>query len=183
MGGPCLIVDAGPGCRTTTAPPCTDNFQIRQFEFVIPGEEGEEGPRRTFHSCEHAFQAAKFAKHRTRSLIAATVPTPGESDSSFGHRVWQLGQTRDELRADWEDVKIEIMYLANVAKYAQHEDLQKELLSTGRAELRGEASTWQWEKWNGRIQMAIRKQLQQGQDLSKVTQLEGGLPALESGWP
>jgi len=59
------------------------------------------------------------------------------------------------------------MLAVNRAKYAQHADLQSDLLSTGEQEIAGMASTlWKvgnkqhgWSRWNGRIQMLIREEL------------------------
>merc|ERR1719291_1106175 len=60
------------------------------------------------------------------------------------------------------------MYRANRAKYAQHPDLQADLLATGDVEIAGAPSTsWNtragrsvnWSLWNGLIQMRIREEL------------------------
>ena len=56
--------------------------------------------------------------------------------------------------------KVDVMYAANAAKYAQHPQLQAELLATGGAEIVGGPSTsWtcagedhRWSDWNGAIQ-------------------------------
>ena len=72
---------------------------------------------------------------------------------------------------EWENLKVEIMFLVNAAKYNSNPDLQKELLETGDLEIRGGASTWQWSKWNGLIQMKIRDLLQQGVNLDEVKKM------------
>ena len=68
----------------------------------------------------------------------------------------------------WDNLKVEMMFLVNAAKYNSNPDLQKDLLETGDLEITGGASTWQWSKWNGLIQMKIRDLLQQGVNLEEV---------------
>ena len=58
---------------------------------------------------------------------------------------------------NWEDIKLEQMFLINCAKYPAHKALQHELVRTGDLALVGAPSTWEWSRWNGRIQMLIRK--------------------------
>ena len=70
MGGPCLLVQQQDGKRKIPAPACTDNFQVRAFEV--------EGVR--FFSCEHAFQALKYAAGSAeRQKIADIKPFAAES--------------------------------------------------------------------------------------------------------
>ena len=71
----------------------------------------------------------------------------------------------------WEDIKVETMFLVNAAKYNSNPDLQKDLLETGDLAITGGASTWQWAKWNGLIQMKIRDLLQQGINLDEVKKM------------
>lgn len=165
MGGPCYVVDAASTAsafrprRRRLGPACTDNFQLKPFDF--------EGTR--YHSCEHAYQAKKF---RTESAayarIVAIVPFAAESAPSHGGRCWREGQRYSEqTRSDWEAEKINVMLAVNRAKYAQHEGLRAELLATGTAEIVGAPSTqWKvggkehtWSTWNGRIQMRVREEL------------------------
>ncbi|MGO9132604.1 MAG: NADAR family protein [Methylovirgula sp.] len=71
-------------------------------------------------------------------------------------------------RADWHEVKLDIMRRADCAKFAQHADLARRLLATGDAELiedsRSEAF-WGAGRdgnglnWAGRILMEIRDAL------------------------
>ncbi|KAL4493648.1 hypothetical protein ABPG72_004141 [Tetrahymena utriculariae] len=78
---------------------------------------------------EHYFQAQKFSGTEKEELIRL-ASTPNES--------FKLGrQTDDEypLRKDWQSVKDEVMYEALKAKFTQHKDLKKFLLSTGDAKL------------------------------------------------
>jgi predicted NAD-dependent protein-ADP-ribosyltransferase YbiA (DUF1768 family) len=161
MGGPCRILnDKG---KKVSAPPCTDNFQVRPFIY-----EGNQ-----YYSCEHAFQAAK-SSHDEKDLqhMLNLVPRRDESDSSHGMRCWSEGRRTRSFRPDFDANKILIMLAVNRAKYQQHEDLRNELLSTGHAEIFGSPSTsWRfngvdhnWSSWNGLIQMLIREEIRKESD-------------------
>mmetsp|Transcript_18940 Transcript_18940/g.34199 ORF Transcript_18940/g.34199 Transcript_18940/m.34199 type:complete len:145 (-) Transcript_18940:60-494(-) len=141
MGGP-AIVDG-------KAVPATDNFLVRKF--VINGKE--------WQSCEQYFQAMKFASEEYREKIRCCNADP----RSHGMAVWRMGQSRDhKLRDDWESVKVDIMYEANAAKFAQHDDLCAELLATS-GPIRAAASTDNWQKWNSEILERIRRELREKQ--------------------
>jgi len=157
MGGPCRL--KAPGKLNTAAPTSTDNFHIRPFVF-----DGVE-----FQSVEQAYQASKFTHTYVREALRKMLPTPGESDSEHGMRVWSEGQHHRCIRPDWNAVKVEIMLRACRAKYAQHADLQAALVSTLDVPLDGAPSTsWttnaggteSWTRWNGLIQMRLREELQ-----------------------
>ena len=78
---------------------------------------------------EHYFQAMKQEGTKMEETIRK-ASTPKEAA--------ELGRKRDPaypLRKDWEDVKIDIMYEALMAKFTQYEDLRKVLVGTGNAEL------------------------------------------------
>ena len=81
MGGPCRLETGG---RLRKAgPACTDNFQVRPFEF--------QGA--TYHSCEQAYQALKYEPgSQDRDRVAAIRPNVGETDSAHGMRCWNAGQ-------------------------------------------------------------------------------------------
>ena len=163
MGGPCTIQPpdgaTGAAALKRRAPPCTDNFHLAPFEY-----DGQ-----IWHSCEHAYQACKFPRGSDmRARLARLAPRDGDSGRAFGVHVWQLGQAHPEaVRVDWSVVKVRIMYECNVAKYAAHENLREDLLSTAGSRLYGPQSTkWThagqehaWQKWNGWIQMRIREEL------------------------
>lgn len=155
MGGPCFVVNSS---GKVHGPPSTDNFQIRRFSHGGV----------TYWSCEQAYQALKFGLgSRTHNMIAAIAPCAEEADSEHGLNCWSAGQA-GQTRPGWESVKVYVMLEVNRAKYAQHEDLRAQLLSTGEAELQGGPSTsWRspdgkhhnWSRWNGIIQMVIREEL------------------------
>jgi predicted NAD-dependent protein-ADP-ribosyltransferase YbiA (DUF1768 family) len=155
MGGPCYLKS---GVHFMQAPPCTDNFQVIDFFFPV-------GTSDCWHSVEQCFQAQKFNDPTYRKHIQESHPKLDESDASYGHYVWNLGQSKHPIRSDWEEVKVELMYQIVCAKYAANSSLCRELLSTGNVELFGNRSTWQWSKWNGLIQMFIRSHLQRGTDI------------------
>ncbi len=76
---------------------------------------------------EHYFQAQKFAGTEYEEQIRL-VKTPRESAD--------LGRDRSlPLRQDWELVKNDVMKEVVLAKFTQHNDLRKILLSTGDAVL------------------------------------------------
>eukprot|EP00092_Neocalanus_flemingeri_P050433 GFUD01058298.1.p1 GENE.GFUD01058298.1~~GFUD01058298.1.p1 ORF type:complete len:179 (+),score=52.10 GFUD01058298.1:82-618(+) len=170
MGGPCFKVSPAPSLdgsnkssrqKKVLGPACTDNFQIKQFS-----HQGQD-----WCSVEQCYQALKF-KGDTREIIQKTVPRAGETGSSYGMRVWRLGQIGREMVLDWEETKVEVMFFANLAKYQCNPELQKELVEeTGELELVGGPSTWEWSKWNGLIQMKIRSLVKEGKDLGSVEKI------------
>jgi predicted NAD-dependent protein-ADP-ribosyltransferase YbiA (DUF1768 family) len=164
MGGPCFKVIPAPsldGSSTTNrqkkvlGPACTDNFQIMKFT-----HHGQD-----WWSVEQCYQALKFSGDM-RETIQQTLPHAGETGSSYGMRVWRLGQRGRDMVLVWEEKKLEVMFLVNLAKYECNPDLQNELVDeTGELELVGGPSTWEWSKWNGLIQMKIRSMVKEGRDL------------------
>mmetsp|Transcript_18263 Transcript_18263/g.42562 ORF Transcript_18263/g.42562 Transcript_18263/m.42562 type:complete len:151 (+) Transcript_18263:55-507(+) len=141
MGGPATVLGK--------AVPATDNFLVRKF--VLNGKE--------WMSCEQYFQAMKFASEEYREKIRGCDADPG----THGMAVWRMGQNRNyDLRADWELVKVDVMYEANAAKFAQHADLRAELLATD-GPIRAAPSTDNWQKWNSEILERIRHDLREKQ--------------------
>lgn len=148
MGGKCYIVDEK-NKKLVEGPACTDNFQV--VKFMYDGLE--------WHSVEQCFQGVKYLSGR-KLAIRDMLPYDGESDTSYGLRVWSEGQdANDEKNPRWHDIKVHIMYLINRAKYADNEWLQQQLLSTGDRMIWGKPSTHHWQKWNGLIQMQIRDEV------------------------
>jgi ribA/ribD-fused uncharacterized protein len=116
----------------------------------------------TYPTVEHAFQAAKTFDPEQRQLIR-DAPTPASAK--------RLGRSASvDLRADWEQVKFEIMRGLLQQKFADP-DLRQALLATGDAELI-EGNTWhdrtwgrvlvkdQWigKNWLGELLMAVRSE-------------------------
>ena len=84
-------------------------------------------------TCEHYFQAQKFAgtRHADRVRRAATPL-----------RAAELGRCRSRpLRRDWERVKDDVMRRAVAAKFAAHDDIRTVLLDTGDEEIVEDTST------------------------------------------
>lgn len=79
-----------------------------------------------YRSVEHAFQAAKCAYMNAREPFKyGGALTPGQAKRA-GRKV--------RLRADWEDVKIDVMRKLLASKFA-HPDLADLLVATGDADL------------------------------------------------
>ncbi|KAL4478306.1 hypothetical protein ABPG72_009542 [Tetrahymena utriculariae] len=79
---------------------------------------------KVWQTTEHYFQAQKFA---------GTVKEEGVRNASGPGIAFRLGRKRSEkfpIRNDWQKVKDDIMYEAIKAKFTQHENLKKILLST-----------------------------------------------------
>ena len=84
----------------------------------------------TYPSTEHAYQAAKTRDFEVRRLIAQ-LPTPGQAQR-FGQQV--------ELRDDWGEIKLDIMGIANVLKFANKELMTK--LQSASPKILVEANWW-----------------------------------------
>ncbi len=82
---------------------------------------------RTWRTSEHYFQAQKFVGTEHEEAIRQQ-PSPMIAA--------RMGRSRKRpLRADWEQVKDDIMREAVLAKFSQHETLRELLLATGDAEI------------------------------------------------
>lgn len=111
-----------------------------------------------YPSVEHAFQAAKCNNLSDRVNIRL-ARTPGEAK--------RLGQ-HVELRPDWEEVKVAIMYVLLKEKFNDSSELAPELLATGSAELI-EGNNWGDQFWGmcngkgennlGKLLMRVRSEL------------------------
>jgi ribA/ribD-fused uncharacterized protein len=97
------------------------------FEFSNFSQHGFTLKEKYWPTVEHYFQAQKF----TDSLQAEKIRL-----ASSPKQAKQLGQTRAvPLRADWEQVKDDIMREAVIAKFSSHETLKNQLLATGNEQL------------------------------------------------
>ncbi len=163
MGGRCYIWTVEDDGKITRiqGPRCTDNFQIVNPGFRYLDSE--------WFSVEQAFQAIKFPDGSiARSEIHGTAPEIGESDEEYGLRVWLLGQPRGDstMRDDWEQEKVKVMLLLNLAKYASDADLQDELVATDGFSIEAKGSTANWKHWNECTQIWIRQNLMSQDDLN-----------------
>src|SRR5215831_1604211 len=92
------------------------NFSPHPFEL-----KGKRWP-----TSEHYFQAQKFAGTEHEELVRL-AKTPKQAA--------EMGRDRKRpLRADWEQVKDEVMRQAVRQKFLTHQDIQNELLGTGEEE-------------------------------------------------
>ena len=119
----------------------------------------------SYNSSEHAFMAEKTLDEDLKEWIRSQ-PSPGKAKRE-GKKV--------PLRADWEDVKIQIMYAIVFEKFSQNNRLKALLLSTGNRYLE-EGNTWHDCFWGvchcpkcnhtgknslGQILMLVRSQLRE----------------------
>lgn len=106
---------------------------------------------------EAAFQAQKVVNKEERKNFSFLNPSEAKK---LGRKV--------ELRKDWEDCKIKIMYEICKAKFTQNQDCKNNLLKTGDAVLI-EGNNWGDRIWGqvdgigenylGKILMKIREEL------------------------
>jgi len=112
----------------------------------------------TYATVEHAYQAAKTLDLEERRRIAG-LATPAEAK--------RAGRALTP-RADWEQVKFEVMEGCVRQKFATHAELRELLIDTGDAELE-EGNTWGDRVWGvyegqgenrlGKILMKVREEL------------------------
>jgi len=83
---------------------------------------------RIFPTAEHAYQAGKARKEGVREWILS-APTPGlVAMAAHGLYTW-------DIVSDWSQIKYDRMRQVLRAKFTQHDDLRKILLSTGDARI------------------------------------------------
>lgn len=109
---------------------------------------------------EHYFQAQKFEDSEHQEAIRKT------KSAMIAAR---MGRDRKKpLRRDWESVKVEVMRKTVRAKFTQHEDIRRVLLSTGDARIVehtendsywGDGGDGSGKNMLGHILMEIRKEL------------------------
>ena len=108
-----------------------------------------------YPTAEHAFQAAKCARPDDRKLFAACAK-PGEA-RRLGRRV--------ELRADWDDAKIDVMESVLRAKFALPE-LRRKLAATGTTRII-HSNNWHDQYW-GHCICPMHARQQGGNRLGKL---------------
>jgi ribA/ribD-fused uncharacterized protein len=83
---------------------------------------------RVFPTAEHAYQAGKARKEEVRAWLLS-APTPGlVAMAAHGLYTW-------DIVPDWSQIKYDRMRQVLRAKFTQHEDLCRLLLSTGSARI------------------------------------------------
>lgn len=78
----------------------------------------------TYTCAEAAFQAAKLADKKARSMFGGIS---GSEAKKLGRKV--------QLRSDWEQIKVDVMRWVIHEKFRQNPQLAKRLLATGNEEL------------------------------------------------
>lgn len=121
-----------------------------------------------YKSVEQYFQSKKF--ERTNPEVSKEIiKTLNSSDI-----IW-MGKSSEKLRPDWDSIKYEIMYTANLLKFEQNEECRKKLINTGNKRIaqlsdqevywsesyrnQGESYTNQGANLLGKILMDIREKL------------------------
>lgn len=89
-----------------------------------------------FGSVEAAFQSQK-----------STDDSEIEKFTTMSAREAKKAGRTVKLRPDWEEVKLDIMYEACLAKFSQHEYLKEALLSTGDDEIIENTTAWHDNIW------------------------------------
>ena len=114
-----------------------------------------------YRSVEHYYQSRKPTDRRVRQRII---------DSRDGLRAFRIGHTlgKEEIRPDWDSIKVKVMKKALKAKFSQNPHLREMLLETGNATLH-ENSPWDM-YWGikgkdmlGKLLMELRSELRKKQ--------------------
>lgn len=134
---------------------CFSNFSLH--DICIDGQK--------WLTVEHYYQAQKFVTSADERVVAAirAVPTPKEAAN--------LGRDPNHrLRADWEAVKISVMWEAVKTKFLTHTDIQLILLNTGdRLIVENSPTDYYWgcgcdqtgQNHLGKILMSVRQDISQ----------------------
>src|SRR2546429_9844883 len=122
----CTASHAPPAAQPATAPAKIAQFQgeYRFLSNFYPAVVVFEGI--TYPSVEHAYQSAKTLDMNERRRIAA-ITDPGEAK--------RAGRALHPQRADWEQVKFDVMETCVRYKFTHHRELREKLLATGGATL------------------------------------------------
>ena len=132
----------------------------------------------TWPTAEHFYQAQKSDHPDYRAAIRAAVSpgrakrlsAPPDAPRRVSHNSW-FRKNGVTPRADWHEVKLDIMRRADWAKYSQNPELARMLLATGSAELIedspfdlfwGTGRDGRGQNWAGRVLMEVRERLRSG---------------------
>jgi ribA/ribD-fused uncharacterized protein len=80
----------------------------------------------TYPSVEHYFQAKKF-QYSDEPYLEKVRAAP------ISNKAHEMGTNRDGgiIRPDWDAVKFDVMFEANMDKFSQNQELRQRLISTG----------------------------------------------------
>lgn len=151
---------------------CFSNFSAHPF--TLDGAQ--------WRTSEHYFQAMKFAGHLEHVEALRLMPSPMQ--------VAKAGRSRARpLRADWEQVKDDVMRAALYAKFTQNPEIQTVLLETGHEEIIenttndhywGIGSSGTGLNMLGKLLMELRERLRRTRGAGKMnTALERARASLE----
>jgi ribA/ribD-fused uncharacterized protein len=113
----------------------------------------------TFNCSEQYFQFKKtFDKEEQEKILLC----------KSGIKSWVEGN-RVKLRSDWEEVKVQVMYEGNLARFQQNEDIQEKLINS-EGTVKFYNSTLFWNYWNGLIMERIRAELRNSEEDKKRAQ-------------
>ena len=116
----------------------------------------------TYPTSEHAYQAAKFALHRT-DIAACIFLAPS------AHEAFKIAERyKAERHPSWDERKVRTMRAILLAKAEQHEYVRRKLLETGDRELI--ENSWRDDYWGwgpsrdgqnmlGKLWMEVRAEL------------------------
>lgn len=124
---------------------------------------------------EHFYQAQKSDHPAYREAIRAAgtpgmakrLAAPPEAPRRISQQSW-FRKNAMQPRADWNDVKLDIMRRGDWAKFSQNPELASMLLATGAAELVedspfepfwGQGRDGNGHNWAGRVIMEVRERL------------------------
>ena len=166
MGGSCFEQLGDAPSASDRELPELDNFYPVQSE---GGGGGVGGDRNLFDldgkewpTTEHYFQAAKYPQNETLQEQIRTAPSCTAPGGCY-----QLGNAGAGIRADWEAVKVDVMYAANLAKFQQNPQLREILIST-RGRIRAKGAQDMWATWNAILLERIREELRESSDRDKT---------------
>lgn len=134
----------------------------------------------TYPSTEHAYQAAKALDIQQRIKFMTSLEQCALDDSLLSLEAYTVMTCAEAkragqklpLRAEWEEIKLDVMRNVLYDKFQRHEDLKQKLLATGDEEL-VEGNTWGDRFWGvcngvgenhlGKLLMELRAVLREGQ--------------------
>lgn len=129
----------GSGIANKQFYPVFDNFYKCQFNY----------DGMTWNSSEQLYQTLKFKDKEYRKKI---------NQETEMIMIYYLGQSEEhELIDNFEEKKVENMFLANYQKFKQNPEFQKILISTYPHDITFLGSTEFWNEKNGKILMKLRK--------------------------
>lgn len=114
---------------------------------------------------EHYYQAQKSLDENTQESMR-NLEKPG--DAAYA------GRRLPDLRSDWEEVKVGVMYNAVYEKFKQNQDIQFKLLQTGDQDIHEDSPkdfTWGWRNnghdYLGKILVTVRRNLKNEREREK----------------